>query len=365
MQRVGAPARRDAVRNRRNGGKRRQLAAFLAVSVTAAPVSSDFQACAADAASVPAHHTTRLILLGTAGGPGIVRQRSEPASLLVVDGRPYLIDAGEGVSRQIVLAGFQIAQVHTIFITHHHVDHNAGLEPLISLDWFGMSLAPQAPAPVQIYGPPATEHLVNAALDYLSVSERIFRAGIPDMRPAKGMFEAHDVSENGVVYTDDLVKVAAAENTHFSHKSMAADSGQDRSYAYRFDTPGGSVVFTGDTGPSDAVVKLAKGADVLVSEIRAGGPPQPVTVSTTAPSAPPNPPPPSPVTRELMDHILTEHLTPDEVGKIASHARVKLVVLTHISPSTETDMTRFTAGVKRYFSGPVVGGADFFEYDLD
>jgi ribonuclease BN (tRNA processing enzyme) len=41
------------------------------------------------------------------------------------------------------------------------------------------------------------------------------------------------------------------------------------------------------------------------------------------------------------------------------------VILTHFSPSTDTDMSRFTAGVKKYFSGVVIPGKDFFEYDLD
>ncbi|HXZ68670.1 MAG TPA: MBL fold metallo-hydrolase, partial [Alphaproteobacteria bacterium] len=168
-------------------------------------------------------------MLGTAGGPGVVRQRSEPASLLVVDGKPYLIDAGESVARQIVLAGFQVAQVRTIFITHHHIDHNAGLPALVSLDWFASSISPKAGEPFEIYGPPATEYLVDLAQDYLSVSERIFRAGIPHMRPSESMFVAHDIARDGLVYKDDKVKVTAVENTHFSFKSEGEKSGQDRS----------------------------------------------------------------------------------------------------------------------------------------
>jgi ribonuclease BN (tRNA processing enzyme) len=307
-----------------------------------------------------ATHATRLILLGTAAGPGVVRLRSEPANLLVVDGTPYLIDAGESVTRQLVLAGFQPARMRTIFITHHHVDHDAGLEPLISLEWFGRSFAPSE-APAEIYGPPATKYLVGTALDYLSVSERIFRAGIPHMLPAKPMFEAHDIDHDGVVFQDNNVKVTAVENTHFSFKSETPDTGQDRSYAYRFDTKSGSVVFTGDTGPSRAVTKLAEGADVLVSEVRAPAPP---TVTATA--APPAPgQAANPAVAELMNHLEHEHLVPEEVGKMAARAHVKVVVLTHISPSTETDMTKFTAGVKKYFSGIVIPGSDFFEYDLD
>ena len=74
-----------------------------------------------------------IVLLGTRGGPSADPARSEPANLLVVSGRPYLIDAGEGAARQLAAAGEPVTSVRTIFITHHHLDHTAGLEPLIAL----------------------------------------------------------------------------------------------------------------------------------------------------------------------------------------------------------------------------------------
>jgi hypothetical protein len=87
------------------------------------------------AVSKEASHATRLILWGTAGGSAVSLVRAEPASLLVVHGKPYLIDAGSGVTYQLVKAGYQPASVHQVFITHHHADHDAGLEPLMSLQW--------------------------------------------------------------------------------------------------------------------------------------------------------------------------------------------------------------------------------------
>ena len=301
---------------------------------------------------------TRIILLGTAGGPGIIRQRSEPATLLVVDGRPYLIDAGESVSRQIVLANFQLAQVRNIFITHHHADHNAGLPALLSLQWFARSLGPPQP-PEQIYGPPSTEFLVKTAIDYLSVSERIFRAGIPQMLPSNRMFEAHDIDHDGVVYTDDKVKVTAAENSHFSFKSTAPDGTLDRSYAYRFDTKYGSVVFTGDTGLTESVERLARGADVLVSEVR-GTAPGAAEIEMPVSSEPPNT-----AGGALMYHMQHEHMTPEEVGIMAQAARAKIVILTHIVPAGDEDIAPLTAGVRKTFHGVVIPGKDFLEYDLD
>ncbi len=306
----------------------------------------------------PAPPSTRVILLGTNGGPTADPKRSEPANLLVVDGVPYLIDAGAGVSHQLALAGFPPPQVRHIFITHHHGDHNGGLVGLMGLDWWGIAArTPNAP-PVEIYGPPATKFLVRTGLQYLSVFVRIFRAGMPALETADGVFAAHDIDHDGVVYQDNNVKVTAVENSHFYFKSGTPETGQDKSYSYRFDTPHGSVVFTGDTGPSDAVVKLAQGADLLVSEVNALNEPAAAYADLSAP--------PEGLRAQLAFHQAHEHLSPDEVGKMAAAAHVKAVLLTHFVPGTVTgDMTRFTAGVKKYFSGTVIAGQDLFEYDLD
>jgi ribonuclease BN (tRNA processing enzyme) len=317
-------------------------------------------------------HSTRLILLGTAGGPNIRRYRSEPASLLVVDGTPYLIDAGAGVTRQIVWAGFQLPQIHTIFITHHHADHNAGLEPLISLIWFNRAIRPQPSAPVSIYGPPATRFLVDAALRFLSVSERIFRAGL-DLQPAAPIFQAHDITHDGLVYQDAHVRVTAATNSHYHEVSRGPDGVEDRSYSYRFDTPTRSVVFTGDTGMSDSLIKLAQGADVLVSEVYAPAPAAPATgagASANAASGAGAADMASPASghtklaQQFAFHMQQEHLRPEQIGQLATAAHVKAVVLTHLVPGddAETDMSRYSAGVRRYYDGPVIVGKDLFEF---
>ena len=278
--------------------------------------------------------------------------RSEPATLLVVHGKPYLIDVGAGVTYQLAKAGFQPASAHQIFITHHHADHNAGLEPLMSLQWSRRGLEALDSIPVEIYGPPATQFMVHAILGSIGVTERIWHAGVDQLRPAAPMFRAHDIDQDGPVYRDDLVRVTAVENSHFSSPS-SGPSGKDRSLAYRFDTPEGSVVFTGDTGPSRAVEHLAQDADVLVSEVFA--PPADYV----------NYVPKTEIEKQMALHMAREHLTPEEVGRLASAAHAKMVILTHFVPGNSVqDMSIFTAGVKRNFAGPVIAGKDLFEYDL-
>lgn len=304
-------------------------------------------------------HSTRIIFLGTYGGPKAVKFRSEPATLLVADGAPYLVDVGAGTDRQLAWAGFRYSDVKAVFITHHHIDHDGGLVPFISLTWFEKAWHHLPPTSLGIYGPPSTTYLVHTALDYLSVSERIFRAGVPALPPSAGMFDAHDIAKDGLFFTDGDVRVTAAQNTHFHFPSRTPEGDLDRSYAYRFDTPAGAVVFTGDTGPSDAVVKLAEGADVLVSEVCAcgDGPPK----SDGSPVRPPNG-----LDAQQTFHMEHEHVTPEEVGAMAARAHVKTVILTHFVPGDddETDVTKYTAGVKKSFSGPVIAARDLFEFDL-
>ena len=301
-------------------------------------------------------HATSIVLLGTKGGPTADPERSEPANLLLVDGHKYLIDAGAGVSRQLAAVGDPPPSIHMVFLTHHHLDHTAGLEPFIGLNWIGAGLAGKD-TPVNIYGPPATDHLVNAALDYLSTSQRIFRAGIPSLPDSRKMFLPHVIDHAGPFFDDGTVKVTAVENTHFSHPSYGPDGKKDMSLSYRFDTPSGSIVFTGDTGPSDAVTRLAKGADVLVSEVYLAPKAGPGSEAGSEAGAA--------MRAELADHMLREHLTPQEVGKLAAAAGVKTVILTHIVAAPSPDLAKeLVKGVKQYFHGNVIVGHDLMQFEM-
>lgn len=232
----------------------------------------------------------------------------------------------------------------------------------MSMTWFDAAWDDRAPPPVQIYGPPATRFLAGAALDYLSVSERIFRAGVPALPPAAATFQAHDIDRNGQFFRDSRVTVTATENSHFHFKSGSAATGRDMSFSYRFDTPNGSVVFTGDTGPSQAVTELARNADVLVSEVCLCDSPATIHPADTSQAGR--------RTAAAMEkaedfHMRNEHLTPEEVGRLAAAAHVKVVILTHFVPGDgKADPTQFTAGVMKYFSGPVIPGKDLLEYDI-
>src|SRR4051812_32368458 len=104
----------------------------------------------------PTNTGTRVITLGTLAGPPPRTHRAQSSNLLIVNGALYVVDAGDGVTRRLAKAGVNIQDVGTIFITHHHGDHTAGLGPLLSI-----ASTQRRTASINVYGPPGTERLVK------------------------------------------------------------------------------------------------------------------------------------------------------------------------------------------------------------
>jgi ribonuclease BN (tRNA processing enzyme) len=297
---------------------------------------------------------TRLITLGTRAGPAPTIGRAQSSNLLIVNGAQYVIDAGDGVTRRLTRLGTNFRNIDDIFITHPHSDHTSGLGALMSVVYDA-----NRTSPVDIYGPPGTVASVAGLLEFLNVNSEIRISDGTKIIPSGKVFNAHDTGA-GKIFQDANIKVTAVENTHFHFQPGSPGYGKYKSYAYRFDTPDRSVVFTGDTGPSDAVATLAKGADLMVSEVTGSideykatqiknGRWQSMTPEQQA---------------GAIRHMSEEHLTTEEVGKLAARAGVKTVVLSHLPAGSDPkdDYKRFAEEVKRQFTGPVLIANDLMEF---
>lgn len=295
---------------------------------------------------------TRFITLGTRGGPIPAKERAQSSNLLVVNGTCYLIDAGDGVLRRLTQAGVNFRRIEKVFITHGHDDHTAGLGTLMSTSWDF-----QRHDPIDVYGPPGTSALVRGAVEYFKVNAEI-RWAEGRRTPLGDVFVGHD-AEPGLIYQDANIEVRAVENTHFHIPAGSPYHGRYKSYAYRFRTPDRVIVFTGDTGPSDAVTELAKNADILVSEVGSPEDVKQVLIKSGTWQA---------MTPEqqnaFMRHEMEEHLTPEEVGKMAARANVREVVLTHLLPTVDErdDYQRLVPEVKKHFAGQVRVARDLMEF---
>jgi len=131
---------------------------------------------------------SRLILLGTAGGPTPKPNRAAPAQVVVVDNKSYVVDCGNGVARQMILAKLKLASIRNVFLTHHHSDHNADYGNLLLLAW-----ATDLAKPVDTYGPPPLANMTRLFLelnDY-DIQTRIVDEGRP---PLKDLIVPHEVT---------------------------------------------------------------------------------------------------------------------------------------------------------------------------
>lgn len=274
---------------------------------------------------------SRLVLLGTKGGPTPSRFRAPASNLLVVDGEPYVIDAPDGVASRLVQAGVDLARLKTIFITHNHSDHQAGLGALLILAW-GAGLQ----TPVDIYGPPPLRRLVagHLAANATDIAVRRAEEGRPPLAP---LVRVHELTRAGMVLETGKVRVRCALANHLTIAN----------YAYRFDTPDRSFVFSGDTRPADAVIALARGADILVHEAMLASALRTITDG----NAP-----------RLLDHLMRSHTTTEELGRVAEAAGVGTLVLSHLVPAFPnlTD-EMWSEGVRRFYHGRIIVGRDMME----
>jgi ribonuclease BN (tRNA processing enzyme) len=274
----------------------------------------------------------RLVLLGTGGGPSPKPERSAPAQAIVVGGAVYVIDCGDGVARQYVRAGLRFSDLAAVFVTHQHSDHNADYGNLFLLGWTsGLSHA------VPAVGPPPLARMTQQflAMQAYDIGTRIGDEGRP---PLASLIRAAEIETGGLIHEDARVKVTAALNRHPPVVP---------SFAYRFETADRSIVISGDTNVSDAVIALAKGADVLVHEVMYV--PAIDRLFGTDSNA-----------RRLREHLLASHTSTEDVGKVAAAAGVKTLVLSHFVPGADPTITdaMWLEGVRRHFHGEVLLGRD-------
>jgi ribonuclease BN (tRNA processing enzyme) len=281
---------------------------------------------------------TRMVFLGTKGGPRVGIGASNPANLVMVNDTPFVIDCGMGVSRQLVGAGVPIPSVKYIFITHHHSDHNLEYGNLVYNAWAaGLS------TPIHSFGPKGIEAMTRLywELNKFDIETRIADEGRPDPRP---LLIAKDIIEEGVVLQTNDVKVTAFRTPH----PPIVDN-----FAYKFETPDGIIVFSGDTAYNPRLAEFAGGADVLVHECLYV-PAVDRLVTKTRNGA------------TLKKHLLDSHTTTEDVGRIAAAAKVKVLVLSHFVPGDDPLVTddNWTEGVKKHYSGRIIVAKDLMELKL-
>lgn len=317
-------------------------------SLTAIALLSAAVPAGAQTAPAPAVAGSHWVTLGTQGGPIADAEHSQPANALRIGEATYLVDVGDGAVEQLAKAGIPLASVRAVVISHLHFDHTAGLLGLLGLRW-----QTNMDAPLTIYGPLGTRELVDGLIAAMQPTTRS-GYGLPGapMRPAGIGITVVEIRD-GARFDLGPAKVRAAKNTHYSFPAGSKEDQAFESLALRFDLPDRSIVYTGDTGPSAAVEKLAQGADLLVSEM-IDADRTVAEVRRNTPNAPPQ------ATAAIEAHLRAHHLAPEDVGKLAEAAHVKAVVVTHfVAPHADAGtLLGFLGQIRQHFAGPTVIARD-------
>jgi ribonuclease Z len=283
-----------------------------------------FGSVAARAASMEA------VLLGT-GYPRPDADRAGPASAVIVSSaagdKVFLVDAGRGVMMRYAALGLPLKSIRAVFLTHLHSDHISGLPDVFTSTWiFGRT------TPLELYGPEGVAPLSDSLLKFFAVDIPI-RRDVVEHDPAEGAkINPHTVKE-GVVYQDEDVKITAFLVDHGPVKPA---------FGYLFEGGGRRIVISGDTRPSENLVKYARGADVLIHEVYAPGYFEAH-----------NPP-------DVAENLKAYHTSADALGELAQRAAVKLLVVSHVVAPEHEKLIR--ERIAAHFKGPFVVGRDLMRF---
>jgi ribonuclease BN (tRNA processing enzyme) len=277
----------------------------------------------------------QIVLLGT-GTPRADPQRSGPATAIVVNDTPYLVDAGPGIVRRAAAAydkgikGLATANLRTAFITHLHSDHTVGYPDLIFTTW-----VQGRRGPLKVYGPPGIEAMTKYILLAWQVDINIRTKGL-EQRTAIGLaVDANDVKP-GMIYQDPNVKVIAFPVAH----------GELQAYGYRFQTPDRTVVISGDTSPSPVLIDNCQKCDVLIHEA--------YSEAFTPADMP-----------KWQQYRPKYHTTTTQLAEIANKTQPGLLIVYHRGvgpPAHAISDEQYLAEIRRIYNGKVVIGQDLDVY---
>jgi ribonuclease BN (tRNA processing enzyme) len=314
------------------------LAVYLGLAHTAGAaevtrrVNRDSVLAMTGAAAKADSSVTQVVMLGT-GTPNADPDRSGPSVAIVVRNRAYLVDCGPGVVRRAAaayrngIAALAPEKLDIVFITHLHSDHTTGLPDLLLTPW-----VLERSVPLEVYGPAGTRTMTDHVLAAWAEDIRMRNEGLEPDKSDGWQVHTHEVVE-GPVYQDSSVKVTAIAVPHANWR---------RAFAYRFETPDRVVVVSGDTRPSEALVKACDGCDILVHEVYSAE-----RFATRSP--------------EWRRYHADAHTSTTELAAIATRAKPRLLVLYH-QLFWGTDDEGLVREVRRGYDGAVVSARDLEVY---
>jgi ribonuclease Z len=280
----------------------------------------------------------RVVLLGTRSGPSFDAQRLGISTLVLAGSEKLLFDCGRALTTGMARLAINPADVTKVFLTHLHSDHIVSLPELVLFPWASQGRN----VPLQVWGPDGTRSMVKHLLEAFSSDIHIRR----DVDSPQGIrVIANDIRE-GVVHEANGVKVSAFFVDHGPVKPA---------FGYRVDYQDHSVVISGDTKPSDSLVKFSQNVDVLIHELgqskqdpRLAGPPDELIPSLR-------------LTRRQARTIADHHTDAAEAGQVFQRVQPKLAVFSHYPNIVPADAVRL---ITQSYAGRVEFGEDLMTIEI-
>jgi ribonuclease Z len=273
----------------------------------------------------------KITLLGT-GCPGPAMNRFGASTLVQAGSQNLLFDAGRGALQRLTQVGVRLGDIAGVFLTHLHSDHVVGFPDLFLTGWL---IPPGRTTPLPVWGPSGTTQMTSH-LTQAYAQDIQFRIANERMNPEGPVLQATDITE-GVVFDQSGVSVTAFEVDHGPARPA---------FGYRIDYAGRSVVLSGDTRPSENLIRHATGTDVLVHEAfvpkalqRIGVPPRP------------------------SGSVADYHTTPEQAGAVFARAKPRLAVYSHICPPIATTQ-QLVEPTRRTYQGPLELGEDLMVIEV-
>lgn len=295
--------------------------------------------------SAQANDELAFFTLGTGSGPQPKKDRAQPANLVAYGERKILVDVGDGAVEQLGKVGIPLEEVSATFISHLHFDHTGGLFALISRRYQIL-----APGKLRIFGPAGTKATVDALIAAMQPAVgRRSNIGARAAMPVSDTIEVIEISDGWSAEVSGVL-VTAASNSHYVIQARDDPEGSKATLSFRFETPNRSIVYTGDTGPSENVVALSRNADLLVAELMDPD-------FSIADLRAQRPDMPEPALNAIAAHFNLQHLSPYELGLLAQRANVSTLVITH-NAVPDDKLGDAEKAIGEEYSGQVIFASD-------
>ena len=265
----------------------------------------------------------RVLLCGTSS-PIPSAHRAEACTAVFAGGRMWIVDTGPGSWRTLALRRVRGEAIGAVLYTHLHSDHIAELGEFNLQTWVA-----GRPGPLRVYGPDGVVELVHGFAEAYAADTRfrIAHHGAALLPPERAAMVATPVALDATgasrVVDEDGVVITAFAVAHDPARPALG---------WRFDWAGRSVVISGDTAPTPNLVRHARGADVLVHEAQANALVHIMEAAARDAG--------EVRAAKILADIPSYHTDPADAAREAVAAGVRLLVLTHFTPSPDNPVLR-------------------------